>query len=59
MEVILPYAAVVRRGGIGLRDTVVALVPSDVERALQDAPVVLQKGSYGGTLATLLTDSYP
>ena len=44
--------------GIGLRDTVIALVSSDVEMTLQAAPVVLQKDSYGRTLAVLLADSY-
>ena len=57
VEVALPYTAVVRQG-IGPRDTVVALVSSDVEMTLQAAPVVLQKDSYGRTLAVLLADSY-
>ena len=52
----LPYTAVVRQG-IGPRDTVIALVSSDVEMTLQAAPVVLQKDSYGRTLAVLLADS--
>ena len=57
MEVTLTFMTVVRRG-IGLRGTVIALMPSGVERTLQAAPVVLQKDSYGRTLAVLLADSY-
>ena len=53
----LPYTAVVRQE-VGPRDTVVALVSSDVAMTLQAAPVVLQKDSYGRTLAVLLADSY-
>ena len=57
MEVTLTFTTVVRRG-IGPRGTVVALMPSGVERTLQAAPVVLQKDSYGWTRATLPADSY-
>ena len=57
VEVTLPYTAVVRQE-VGPGDTVVALVSSDVAMTLQASLVVLQKDSYGRTLAVLLADSY-
>ena len=50
---VLPYTAVVRQE-VGPRDTVVALVSSDMAMTLQATPVVLQEDSYGRTLAVLL-----
>ena len=57
VEVALPNMAVVWQE-VGPRDTVVALVSSDVAMTLQAAPVVLQEDSYGRPLAVLLADSY-
>ena len=57
VEVTLPYTAVVRQE-VGPGDTVVALVSSDEAMTLQASLVVLQKDSYGRTLAVLLADSY-
>ena len=53
MEVTLPYTVVVLQE-FGPGDTVIALVSSDEAMTLQASLVVLQKDSYGRTLAVLL-----